>query len=54
MERKTTVRILQAIKWEDCTLEDLDMAKKGKSLLIRRQNNFISTNYVKAKIEDTQ
>ena len=29
MERKTTAAIIQAMNWEDCTHENLDMAKKG-------------------------
>ena len=30
MGRKTTVWILQATNWENCTRDDLDMAKKRK------------------------
>ena len=60
MGRKTTVWILQATKCWYYIHEDLDIAEKGnsqeetESLLIAAQNNAIKTNYIKAKIDNTQ
>ena len=60
MERKTTVWLFQMINWQNLTPEDLDMTTKGnfnqetESLLIAAQNNAIRTNYIKAKINNTQ
>ena len=32
MGRKTIEWVLQTINWQDCARDDLDMAKKGKTL----------------------
>ena len=59
MRRKTTVQIFQATNRWDYTREDLFMVKNVKfqeneALLIAAQNNAVRTNYVKAKIDNTQ
>ena len=43
--------------WQNCRQEDMDKPMKGKSqekLLISAQSNTIRTNYVQAKIDNTQ
>ena len=55
-----TVRIVQTTNKQDFMREDLGMTKRGKyegkieSLLITAPNDEISTNYIKAKIHNTQ
>ena len=50
---------IQAINWQNLTREDLDMAKKEKTLktkflLAAAQNNTIMTDYINAKIDNVQ
>ena len=58
MGRKTNLLIFQATIKQHLTLENVVIAKKGKSLkretepfLIAPQNNAIKTNYIKARID---
>ena len=58
-EKKTTVWTFQATNKQNLTQENVDIAKgnfkrESEYLLIAAQNNVIRTNYVKAKVDNTQ